>query len=228
MTPRFDSYRETYGNVVEDSIRFSGMKHDFFLKAKADVLNRILSERGANASGVRALDVGCGIGSLHHHLLGTFASLDGCDISSESISRASHDNPWATYRSYQAGRLPYEDASFDLVFASCVVHHVPPADRPGFFAEMRRVLRFGGLAVVIEHNPYNPLTQLAVYRCPFDDDAFLIGARSVAKLMRAAALRDPRSEYILLSPVRTEMAQRLERALSIMPLGAQYACSAVA
>jgi hypothetical protein len=93
---------------------------------------------------------------------------------------------------------------------------------------MHRVLHPGGVAVIIEHNPLNPLTRLAVFRCPFDDDAVLIGARGTTRLLREAGLRDPKSEYILLSPVRAAAMQRVERALSALPLGAQYASSAIA
>jgi ubiquinone/menaquinone biosynthesis C-methylase UbiE len=43
----------------------------------------------------------------------------------------------------EAERLPFEDASFDLVFGHAVLHHVPDLRRS--FAEFRRVLRPGGM-----------------------------------------------------------------------------------
>jgi SAM-dependent methyltransferase len=227
MSTRFDEYRQNYGSIVQESIGFSGLKHDFFLRAKAEALDRLMAARGMDASKVKALDIGCGIGTLHRHLEGTFASLDGCDISAESIARAEVENPWVTYRSYRE-MLPYEDAAFDVAFASCVVHHVPPPHRPFFFSEMRRVLRPGGIAIVIEHNPLNPLTRLAVFRCPFDDDAVLIGSRETAALFRNAGLSDPASAFILLAPLRHRFAQRIEQTVSFLPLGAQYVCSAIA
>ena len=227
MNARFDEYRQTYGFMVQESIGFSGLKHDFFLRAKSEALDSLMAARGMNASRSRALDIGCGIGALHGHLKGKFATLDGCDISAESIARAAVENPWVTYRSYRE-RLPYEDATFDVALASCVVHHVPPPHRPFFFSEMRRVLRPGGVAIVIEHNPLNPLTRLAVFRCPFDDDAVLIGSRETAALLQNADLSHPTSVFILLTPVRHRFAQRIEQAVSFLPFGAQYVCSAVA
>src|SRR5215216_6199074 len=41
-----------------------------------------------------------------------------------------------------AERLPFDDASFDLVFGHAVLHHVPDLDRA--LAEFARVLRVGG------------------------------------------------------------------------------------
>src|SRR5438046_7769862 len=41
-----------------------------------------------------------------------------------------------------AEHLPFEDASFDLVFGHAVLHHIPDLDRA--FAEFHRVLRPGG------------------------------------------------------------------------------------
>lgn len=228
MAELFDSYNSNYGQAVEGSIRFSGLGHDFFLVAKADLLRRLVVERRLRRGGaaVRALDIGCGVGSLHPYLDGAFDSLDGCDVSEQSILRAGQDNPGVTYRACRSPSLPYEDGAFDLAFASCVVHHVPPSSWSDFLLELRRVVRPGGVACIIEHNPYNPLTRLAVFRCPFDHDAVLLNAANAASLFRETRFRDIRSEHFLLLPSARPFARRVERALASLPLGAQYACSA--
>jgi ubiquinone/menaquinone biosynthesis C-methylase UbiE len=227
MAVIFDEYRDSYGETVESAVRFSGLRHDFFLKAKADLLRRVVSERGLgqDGSGVRALDVGCGIGSLHRHLEGAFSKLDGCDISAEAIPRARAAHPDIEYGICTSSELPYNDRNFDLVFTSCVLHHVPPENWRGFLNEMRRVLRPGGVGCVIEHNPWNPLTRLAVFRCPFDKDAVLLRATKVKRLLQDSGFREIRSEHILLLPQAGSLTGRIERALSALPLGAQYACS---
>ncbi|MER8827362.1 class I SAM-dependent methyltransferase [Mesorhizobium sp. M0938] len=228
MAELFDSYKSNYGEVVAGSVRFSGLKHDFFLAAKADLLRRLVVERRLRQGGadVRALDVGCGVGSLHPYLEGVFEHLDGCDVSEESILRAGRDNPGVTYRACTTPSLPYEDGAFDLAFASCVVHHVPPVSWLDFFREMRRVVRPDGAACIIEHNPYNPLTRLAVFRCPFDQDAVLLNATKARSLFQETGFRDIRSEHFLLLPSARPFARKLERLLAPLPLGAQYACSA--
>ncbi|MER8436697.1 class I SAM-dependent methyltransferase [Mesorhizobium sp. M1312] len=228
MAELFDSYKSNYGEAVAGSIRFSGLRHDFFLIAKADLLRRLVVERRLrqDGAGVRALDVGCGVGSLHPYLEGAFERLDGCDVSEESIRRAGQDNPRVSYRACTTPSLPYGDGAFDLAFASCVVHHVPPASWRDFFREMRRVVRPGGVACIIEHNPYNPLTRLAVFRCPFDQDAVLLNAAKARYLFQETGFRDVRSEHFLLLPSARRFARKLERLLAPLPFGAQYACSA--
>ena len=98
-----------------------------------------------------------------------------------------------------------------------------PPNGAHFIAEMRRVVRPGGLVCVIEHNPLNPLTRLAVARCEFDRDAVLLGAGTTRKLMAAGGLRDICARYFLLLPWATNAARRVEGALGQVPLGAQYA-----
>ncbi|MDF3217309.1 class I SAM-dependent methyltransferase [Mesorhizobium sp. M7A.F.Ca.CA.001.09.2.1] len=228
MSELFDSYRSIYDETVQGSIRFSGLKHDFFLKAKAEFLRRVVVERGLgpDGSGVRALDVGCGVGVLHPFLKGAFASLDGCDISPDSILRAREENPGVMYKVCSSLTLPYDNGVFDLAFASCVVHHVPPASWLAFVREMRRVLRPGGVACIIEHNPYNPLTRLAVFRCPFDRDAVLLSAAKTASLLQMTGFTNIRSEHFLLLPSGRPFARKVERMLARLPLGAQYVSSA--
>ncbi|WP_457488677.1 class I SAM-dependent methyltransferase, partial [Tardiphaga sp. P5_C10] len=127
------------------------------------------------------------------------------------------------------GRIfPFADASFDLVTTICVMHHVLPVEWAGFMREMRRVVRPGGLVCVIEHNPFNPLTRLAVARCEFDRDAVLLGAGKTQKIMAGAGLRDIASRHFLLLPWEAKAARRVENALSGLPLGAQYATFATA
>jgi SAM-dependent methyltransferase len=227
MAELFDSYRVSYNDTVEDSIRFSGLRHDFFLRAKADLLEELLASRGLQdkENPARALDIGCGVGALHPYLRALFPNLQGCDISAGSIARAREDNPWATYTAYQGLHLPYPDAAFDLAFAVCVAHHVPPADWLFFFGEMRRVVRPGGIVCIIEHNPYNPLTRLAVLRCPFDADAVLISRGEASRRLRDAGLSEIESRHFLLFPFANPIARRIESWLSGLPAGAQYACS---
>ena len=198
MPQLFDAHHSSYSQEVADSIRFSGLKHDFFLKAKADLIRKLVIERGLRADGskVSAVDIGCGIGSLHKHLGGAFDTLTGCDVSSHSIDRARRDNPHNAYNVCTSSQLPFADGALDLALAVCVVHHVPFDSWLEFLQEMHRVVRPGGVACIIEHNPLNPLTRLAVFRCPFDADAVLLSAKTAKGLFRSAGFKEIETEQI--------------------------------
>jgi SAM-dependent methyltransferase len=221
MSSGFDPYADRYEELVERSIGFSGQEQDFFLQAKARSLLDVVRRRLAHPGSVRALDVGCGGGLIDRHL-GALGSLTGIDPSEPMIEAARTANPKVDYRVADGTQLPFEDGSFDLAFAVCVLHHVPPPDRPVFVAELARVTRPGGLAVVLEHNPLNPLTRLAVSRCEFDDDAILLGRRETRGRLRAVGLEPVEQRYIIFFPWRSAVLGRAERALAPVPLGAQY------
>jgi SAM-dependent methyltransferase len=222
MTELFDGYHHNYRDVVQSSIDFSGLQHDFFIRAKADLLRDLIAQR-LGAEKPDMLDVGCGVGSLHALLHGMVGRLSGIDVSSASLVQARAHNAAVDYREFDGRTFPFDGPSFDLVTAICVMHHIVPAEWARFMAEMRRVTRPGGLVCVIEHNPYNPLTRLAIARCEFDRDAVLLGAGTTRKLMVAAGLREIGARHFLLLPWDTKPARRLEQALSGVWLGSQYA-----
>ena len=222
MTELFDSYRSNYRDVVESSIDFSGLPHSFFMRAKADLLRALIARR-LGSEKPAMLDVGCGVGSFHPLLRGMIGRLSGIDVSPASIAQARADNPDVDYRAFDGRSFPFADGGFDVVTAICVLHHVAPAQWPHFLHEMRRVVRPGGLVCIIEHNPLNPLTRLAIARCEFDRDAVLLGAGKTRQLMATSGLREIGTRYFLLLPWEAKPARRIEAALSNAPLGAQYA-----
>jgi SAM-dependent methyltransferase len=226
-TASFDEYADDYGDAVQRSIAFSGVEHDLFTRRKArhllDVVDRLLGPPGD----VRALDVGCGVGATDAHLVGRLGDLHGTDVSAEAVRRAADANPAVRYAPSVGTSLPYENEQFDLAFAICVLHHVPPADRPRFAAELRRVVRPGGLVVVFEHNPLNPLTRLAVARCEFDGDAVLLTAGSTRSVLRGAGLEPIERRHVILFPSEAPPVVAVEGAFARLPLAAQYYVAAV-
>jgi SAM-dependent methyltransferase len=227
MTELFDSYRSSYREVVQSSIDFSGLPHSFFMRAKADLLRELIT-RHLGPEKPAMLDVGCGLGALHPLLHGIVGRLSGIDVSLDCIVQARDDNRDVDYSVFDGSSFPSDDANFDLVTAICVLHHVAPVARANFINEMRRVARPGGLVCIIEHNPLNPLTRLAVMRCEFDRDAVLLGAGSARRLLAASGLREIGAHHFLLLPWETKRARRIEGALSSIPLGAQYAAFGIA
>jgi SAM-dependent methyltransferase len=219
----FDQYVDSYRDAVEESIGFAGGDAARYVGAKARLLVELARRRIGAPDGLHALDVGCGPGETDAFLEGSFGSLSGVDLSSGMTERAARRNPWASYSSYgRAEPLPYEDASFDLSFAICVLHHVPPAERPAFVEEMRRVTRPGGLVAIFEHNPLNPLTRKAVRDCPFDEDAVLLSRGEARRRLADAGLAEVEAPFIIFFPREGDLRSRLERRLGWLPLGAQY------
>ena len=228
MAALFDKYDKSFGAVVQSSIDFSGLPHSFFTAAKVDALRELLATRLHGTHDPHMLDVGCGVGEFHPLVRGMFGRICGADVSAASIAQARIRNPEVQYEAYGGETLPYDSAAFDLSIAICVLHHVLPAQRVGFLREMRRVVRPGGLVSLIEHNPLNPLTRLAVARCEFDRDAVLLHAARTRALMADAGLDDARSHYFLLLPSAAPLARRVEHGLCRIPLGAQYIASGIA
>jgi SAM-dependent methyltransferase len=228
MVALFDKYDKSFGAVVQSSIDFSGLPHSFFTAAKADALCGLMGARLPEARNLHLLDVGCGVGEIHPLVRGTFARICGTDVSAASIAQARVRNPDVDYEAYLGETLPYDSGAFDVSLAICVLHHVPPPHWVGFLREMRRVVRRGGLVCLIEHNPLNPLTRLAVARCEFDRDAVLLRAGRTRALMADAGLKDAQSHYFLLLPSAAPLARRVERSLWPVPLGAQYIASGIA
>jgi ubiquinone/menaquinone biosynthesis C-methylase UbiE len=102
------------------------------------------------------LEIGSGTGyfSLNLVQLGIVERLTATDISSGMLERLSRTAEMlgveATTVATDAEALPFEDASFDIVFGHAILHHIPDVERA--FSEFRRVLRPGG-AIVFAGEP---------------------------------------------------------------------------
>jgi SAM-dependent methyltransferase len=225
-TSIYDRHRDAYAADLDSAVRFSGKGHEFFTRRKADELVALVDRHVGSPRRLSALDVGSGIGLTDAFLRGRFASLTGVDIAQGVLERAAERNPWAAYEAYDGRRLPFEDGAFDVAFTVCVVQVLAPERRAAFVAELRRVTSPEGVVVVFEHNPYNPLTRLAVRRFALGADARMLPATRVEGLLRDAGCTVLESSYILLLPSEADGARGLERRLRRLPLGAQYAVAA--
>jgi ubiquinone/menaquinone biosynthesis C-methylase UbiE len=95
--------------------------------------------------GSRVLDVGCGSGFIDHHLSAMLnRSVVGIDLGEKTEAPID-------YRSFNGTQFPVENNSFEAVLFCYVLHH---AQNVGLImAELRRVLRTGGRAVIYEDIP---------------------------------------------------------------------------
>ena len=223
MTPEFDAFSSSYVEDLDDAASFSGKSGEFFVRRKADLLVELATRQLGYPGGLDLLDVGCGIGLTDQFLTARVGSLTGVDLSPASLHRARELNPDAHYAESAHGEpLPFPERSFDLSFAICVMHHVPPADWGAFLAEMKRVIRPGGLVAIFEHNPWNPGTRKIVRDCAFDEDVDLIPQGRMKSLLAEAGLSPAESRQIIFVPTEAAWWHRFERRLARVPMGAQY------
>jgi SAM-dependent methyltransferase len=115
-----------------------------------------LAAIAALKDGARVLDLGCGSGLTLPYLLaasGTFGEVVAADRMSQSLAaiRAAYPGEIANGRLTVleldiAGALPFPQASFDSVICQNVIECL--SDRAGLLAEIHRILRPGGSAII--------------------------------------------------------------------------------
>ncbi len=154
------STKETKGLVLNQGWRYDLMEwfHDTFsFRGKF----RELRQRTANLArlqpGDAVLDVGCGTGTLAMevaHRVGRAGRVAGIDPGTQQIARA---RAKAARRhvpiEFQIGvieQLPFPDQTFDVVFSTLMMHHVPASLKRQGFAEIARVLKPGGRLVIAD------------------------------------------------------------------------------
>ncbi len=105
----------------------------------------------AFAAGTRVLDFGCGSGKVMRHFLpeAEVCELWGCDIDERSVDwiNATLNPPLHAFTNDELPPLDQPSESFDLVWSVSVFTHLTD-HWAGWLAELHRVLRPGGLAIV--------------------------------------------------------------------------------
>ena len=124
-----------------------------------DALKRPLIEQAALASGMRALDIGCGTGSLTLLLKRLHPGVEvvGLDPDPKALAIAKRKADRAGLaialdRGF-SDQLPYPEASFDRVFSSLMFHHLDQEVKSATLREVRRVLTPGGSLHLLDFGP---------------------------------------------------------------------------
>jgi len=96
------------------------------------------------------LDLGCGEGKRLAHLFTGKPILTGIDISRNAITKAQKKYPSLNFVCGNIEELPFEDASFSLVYSAFVFEHI--SNPEVIIKEAFRVLTIGGLMIIIAPN----------------------------------------------------------------------------
>lgn len=102
----------------------------------------------------RILDFGCGCARVTRWLQyeTSAGELFGCDIDAEAIAWNQDNIPGVEFsRNEHEPPLPYADESFDLILNHSVFTHIDERMQDLWLAELRRVLKPGGVALLSVH-----------------------------------------------------------------------------
>jgi len=156
--------------------------HDSYWRFHRDQFLQLLSP----PSGL-TLDLGCGEGRFPRDLKGLGYTVIGVDASPTLIEHARMADPNGDYRVADAAKLPFADASVQLVTALLSLHDMDDMD--GAIAEAARVLVPGGpLCAAIVH----PINSGGKFESSTPDAAFVLRESYFAERQYADAVERDR------------------------------------
>jgi len=139
----------------------------------------------------RVLEIGGGMGTDLAQFAKAGAIVTDVDLSAGHLELARENfklrNLEGSFLQHDAESLPFDDASFDLVYSNGVIHHTPNTDR--VVREMYRVLKPGGRAIVMV---YAENSLLYWYQL-----VYLLGMRS--RLLEKYSMGEIMSRHVELS-----------------------------
>lgn len=220
---QFEFNDEQYRDQLDPLLAGFGAESEEFALRKAVMVREICQRHFGSCEDVSLLDVGCGPGVVASFLSPHIGKLTCVDASSELLEAAAQRYPEINFQQVENGEpLPFDEGTFDAVFFSCVLHHVPVPEWESFVAEVSRVVRPGGLVICVEHNPWNPLTVHVVNNCRFDEGVTLLSAPKVSKLFRGAGLEVEQTFFHVFFPGSLKAFTPLEKGLAWCPAGGQH------
>jgi SAM-dependent methyltransferase len=215
----FVGYASDYERIVEENFKIVTNDVAYFTSYKVEYL------RLKHLSPKRILDFGCGIGKAENFLKQAFpeAELWGCDVSEESLHLAQKSHSDVQFFLVEKPvDIERRSGMFDLIFVSCVFHHIVPEERLPWVESLAKSLSSNGKLAIFEINPYNPVARHFVATCVFDAGVTLLPLPKCKSLMAKAGLTCISGQYTLFFPWRKPFLNHLERFLTWLPLGGQY------
>lgn len=161
-----DYYRQNFhfqsdGWLSDRSARLYDTQVEVLFTGAADVMRRRSMKpiakwmAGRNQRALTGVDIGCGTGRLLAFLHEAWPGMKwtGLDLSPPYLDEARRlIGRTARVKLVEgaAEKLPFEDASLDLVVSSFLLHELPGEVRRTALAEMKRVVKPDGLVVIVD------------------------------------------------------------------------------
>lgn len=219
----FDQFAESYREIHDVSIKYTGTNSEYFSEYK--ILELLKFEK--SDAPLKVLDFGCGDGNSSKYIRKHFPNtrIVGVDISKKSIDQSKLkkiDN--SSFHTFDGKSTTFKDEDFDFIFVSMVFHHINKVFYKEVLQELSRLLKKGGRLYVFEHNPNNPVTRKVVRECPMDKNAVLINPTELHKIISSLGFQRSKLKYTLFLPRHRFVKPflGLEKWLYWLPLGAQY------
>jgi SAM-dependent methyltransferase len=145
--PHHDTVRRSYDTVAGD---YANHLRDELAHKPLDraLLAALLEQTGPD---VPIADLGCGPGHVSGWIADQGGVPVGIDLSAGMIERARTEHPQVEFRVGDLLGLPAVDGEFGAVLALYSIIHLEPDDVVVAFAEIHRVLRPGGRALISFH-----------------------------------------------------------------------------
>jgi SAM-dependent methyltransferase len=147
MKTGFDAGADTYDE------RIAGAGRHWTVDQTIKAAQSVLPVRGA------VLDIGCGTGLYTRALSSALAGVVGVDFSFPMLKAATRAMPRRYVCADCARPLPFPDATFDCVTAFDVLAYV--LDLDGLFAEVKRVMKPGGVFYAVVPNAQSLVRRVA-------------------------------------------------------------------
>ncbi len=142
--------------TAESARRYDAQVEALFSGTAAAMRRRGLSLlarhwRGRDHRGAKIIDVACGSGAFLKDLKATFprAALAGLDLSEAYLAKSRRRAGVGGIKA-NAETLPFPDSSLDAVTCVYLFHELPPRVRPVVAASLARVLKPGGVLVLVD------------------------------------------------------------------------------
>jgi len=213
----FNSFADAYEKQMLDALGVFGESSAYFAEYKVNLLASLVGNVGVKS----VLDYGSGIGASNSYLRKSFpnSELWASDLSETSLNVLKERYPYT--KTAHPDLLPKK--YFDVIFVSCVFHHIPEENQRQVMELIKELLAPDGRICIFEHNPYNPITRRIVSNCEFDEGVILLRKSQLTKMSRESSpTKKIVSRYCLFFPSFLRKLSVFERMLRWIPMGGQY------